>query len=57
MENKSFDDFKKKITDYYAGIEYAPGAIGEMSETIVNVSAKITLEILAQYHKEFIEGK
>lgn len=57
MPNKSFEDFKKQITDYYANIEYAPGAIGEMSETIVNVSTKITLEILQQYHKEFIEGK
>lgn len=57
MANNSFEEFKKKITEYYAGIEYAPGAIGEMSETIVNVSTKITLEILAQYHKEFIEDK
>ncbi len=57
MANKSFEDFKNRITEYYAGIEYAPGAIGEMSETIVNVSTKITLEILNQYHKEFIEGK
>lgn len=57
MANKNFEDFKNRITEYYAGIEYAPGAIGEMSETIVNVSTKITLEILNQYHKEFIEGK
>lgn len=55
MPNKSFDEFKKQITDYYNNITYAPGAIGEMSETIVNVSTKITLEILQQYHKEFIE--
>lgn len=55
MANKSFEDFKKQITDYYSNIEYAPGAIGEMSETIVNVSTKITLEILQQYHREFIK--
>lgn len=57
MPDKDFENFKKKIADYYANIDFAPGAIGEMSETIVNVSTKITLEILQQYHKEFTEGK
>lgn len=56
MSDKNFEDFKKRITDYYSNINFAPGAIGEMSETIVNVSTKITLEILRQYHKEFIEN-
>ncbi len=57
MPDKDFENFKKKITDYYSNIDFAPGAIGEMSETIVNVSTKITLEILQQYHREFIEDK
>lgn len=57
MENQNFDEFKKSITEYYGNIEFAPGAIGEMSETIVSVSTKITLEILEQYHSKFIDKK
>lgn len=57
MADKKFEEFKKNITEHYSNIDFAPGAIGEMSETIVNVSTKITLEILQQYHNKFIEGK
>lgn len=57
MKYQNFDEFKNAITKHYDNIDFAPGAIGELSETIVNVSSKIALEILQQYHKEFIEEK
>ena len=55
MAHKNFKDFKEAVTENYKKIEFPAGAIGELSETIVNMSAKITLEVLQQYHKEFIE--
>ena len=55
MAHKNFEDFKEAVTENYNNIEFPAGAIGELSETIVNMSAKITLEVLQQYHKEFIE--
>ena len=55
MAHKNLEDFKEAVTEHYNNIEFPAGAIGELSETIVNMSAKITLEVLQQYHKEFIE--
>lgn len=57
MAYKDFETFKEAITEHYNNAEFPAGAIGELTETIVNMSAKITLEVLQQYHKEFIEKK
>lgn len=57
MAHKNFKDFKEAVTEHYNNIEFPAGAIGELSETIVNMSAKITLEVLQQYHKEFYRKK
>lgn len=57
MAYKDFEAFKEAVTEHYNNLEFPAGAIGELTETIVNMSAKITLEVLQQYHKEFIEIK
>lgn len=36
MAHKNFKDFKEAVTEHYNNIEFPAGAIGELSETIVN---------------------
>ena len=39
MAHKNFEDFKEAVTEHYNNIEFPAGAIGELSETIVNMSS------------------
>ena len=55
MSNKTFEEFKKALTEYYSSVKLPDDELGRLAKTLTSMSSGITLDILEKYHKEFIE--